>query len=103
MFAFIGALGLGVAFRDSFTELSTPKQAAIILSYVGAIGSTVLGSHQQQKSICFSCNSCLSCRLFYCSFQKAVKKQANNKTFEERHSDKLPSSFYYLKEKGKCL
>ena len=25
MFAFIGALGLGVAFRDSFTELSTPK------------------------------------------------------------------------------
>ena len=42
MFAFIGALGLGVAFRDSFTELSTPK-AAIILSYVGAIGSTVLG------------------------------------------------------------
>ena len=43
MFAFIGALGLGVAFRDSFTELSTPKKAAIILSYVGAIGSTVLG------------------------------------------------------------
>ena len=42
MFAFIGALGLGVAFRDSFTELSTPKKA-IILSYVGAIGSTVLG------------------------------------------------------------
>ena len=103
MFAFIGALGLGVAFRDSFTELSTPKKAAIILSYVGAIGSTVLGSHQQQKSICFSCNSCLSCRLFYC-FQKAVKKQANNKTFEERYSDKLPSSFYILfKGVSKCL
>jgi hypothetical protein len=28
--------------------------------------------------------------------KKAVKKQANNKTFEERHSDKLPSSFYIL-------
>ena len=43
MSAFIGALGLGVAFRDSFTELSTPKKAAIILSYVGAVGSTILG------------------------------------------------------------
>ncbi|BDQ62492.1 hypothetical protein EfsSVR2332_25700 [Enterococcus faecalis] len=71
MFAFIGALGLGVAFRDSFTELSTPKKAAIILSYVGAIGSTVLGfTSATKKSICFSCNSCLSCRLFCCSFQK---------------------------------
>ena len=29
MFAFIGALGLGVAFRDSFTELSTPKKARL--------------------------------------------------------------------------
>ena len=27
MFAFIGALGLGVAFRDSFTELSTKESS----------------------------------------------------------------------------
>ena len=50
MFAFIGALGLGVAFRDSFTELSTPQNAEIILSYVAAIGSTVLGFTSPTKN-----------------------------------------------------
>ena len=50
MFAFIGSLALGVACRDSSTELSTPKKAAIILSYVGAIGSTVLGFTSETKN-----------------------------------------------------
>lgn len=43
MIAFIGALALGVSFRSDFRQLSTAKKAAIILSYVGSIGSTFLG------------------------------------------------------------
>lgn len=71
MFAFIGALGLGVAFRDSFTELSTPKKAAdyFILRRCDWFNSPRVHI-SNKKSICFSRNSCLSCRLFYCSFQK---------------------------------
>ena len=74
MFAFIGALGLGVAFRDSFTELSTPKKAAIILSYVGAIGSTVLGFTSAKNPFVLAATVVLVVAFSIALFKKSSKE-----------------------------